>query len=187
MSSAMSSALSSALSISRSLHLFRDRTGQRSRSLQIWKRARKFMENSNRDCNLTFPALEPGLASVCQGHQGLAHADLIARLDPDVKDPGHGRAVLSECIIALRKCCQDRCHCLCSHQTDDREAAPWCAGDGIPATQVDYPCLALVAGHFFRCLLRPFYRSCARPGARPVIPPAPGLSFISMDSRVGRC
>lgn len=58
--SAETCAMSNDLSTSRFLHLFRDQTGQRFRSYRMWKRARKFMDYTNRDCNLTFLALDLG-------------------------------------------------------------------------------------------------------------------------------
>ncbi|MCC6001488.1 MAG: helix-turn-helix transcriptional regulator [Pararhodobacter sp.] len=58
--SAETCARSSDLSTSRFLHLFRDQTGQRFRSYRMWKRARRFMDYTNRECNLTFLALDLG-------------------------------------------------------------------------------------------------------------------------------
>lgn len=48
------------LSMSRFLHLFKEETGLRFRSYRMWKRARKFLDHVNKDCNLTYLALDLG-------------------------------------------------------------------------------------------------------------------------------
>lgn len=53
-------AVSVDLSMSRFLHLFKAETGLRFRSYRMWKRARKFLDHANRDCNLTYLALDLG-------------------------------------------------------------------------------------------------------------------------------
>jgi len=57
---AESCAMSVDLSMSRFLHLFKAETGLRFRSYRMWKRARKFLDHVNRDCNLTYLALDLG-------------------------------------------------------------------------------------------------------------------------------